>query len=65
MHNEKRNKVLLESYQRTYADVVKQNQFKAAQRKQNRVKNSPEDYEKFLLNPQTKAAKHKAATMSW
>ena len=65
MHNEKRNKVLLESYQRTYADVVKQNQFKAAQRKQNRVKNSPEDYEKFLLNPHTKAAKHKAATMSW
>ena len=47
------------------ADVVKQNQFKAAQRKQNRVKNSLEDYEKFLPNPQTKAAKHKTATMSW
>ena len=65
MDNEKRYKVLLESYQKAYPDVLKQNQFKAAQREWNRVKNSPEDYEKFLLTLQAKAAKHKAATMSW
>ena len=45
MDNEKRYKVLLESYQKVYPDILKQNQFKAAQRKWNRVKNLPEDYE--------------------
>ena len=60
MDNEKRYKVPLENYQKAYLDVLKQNQFKAAQRKWNCVKNSPEDYEKFLLTLQAKAAKHKA-----
>ena len=49
MDNEKRYNVLLEIYQKAYPDVLKQNQFKAAQREWNRVKNSPEDYEKLLL----------------
>ena len=61
MNNEKRYKVLLESNQKAYPDVLKQNQFKAAQRKWNRVKNSPEVYENFLLTLQAKATKHKAA----
>ena len=65
MYNEKGYRVLLKSYQKAYPDVLKQNQFKAAQREWNRVKDSPEDYEKFLLNLQAKAAKHKAATISW
>ena len=65
MDNKKRSKVLLASYQKAYPDVLKQNQFKAAQREWNRVKDSPEDYEKFLLNLQAIAAKHKAATISW
>ena len=65
MDNEKRYRVLLESYQKAYPDILKQNQFKAAQRKWNRVKNLPEDYEKFLVTLQAKAAKHKAATISW
>ena len=60
MDNEKRYKVPLENYQKAYLDVLKQNQFKAAQRKWNCVKNSPKDYEKFLLTLQAKAAKHKA-----
>ena len=38
MDNEKRYKVLLESYQKAYPDVLKQNQFKAAQGEWNRVK---------------------------
>ena len=63
--NEKRYNVLLEIYQKAYPDVLKQNQFKAAQREWNCVKNSPEDYEKFLLTLQAKAAKHKAATIFW
>ena len=33
MDNEKRYKVLLESHQKAYPDALKQNQFKAAQRK--------------------------------
>ena len=49
MDNEKRYNVLLEIYQKAYPDVLKQNQFKAAQREWNCVKNSPEEYEKFLL----------------
>ena len=61
MDNEKRYKVLLESHQKAYPDALKQNQFKAAQKKWNRVKNSPEVYENFLLTVQAKAAKHKAA----
>ena len=65
MYNEKGYRVLLKSYQKAYPDVLKQNQFKAAQREWNRVKDSPEDYEKFLLNLQAKAAKHKAAAISW
>ena len=65
MDNEKRYKVPLENYQKAYLDVLKQNQFKAAQRKWNRVKNSPEDYEKFLLTMQAKAAKHKTTMISW
>ena len=65
MDNEKRYKVLLESYQKVYPDILKQNQFKAAQRKWNRVKNLPDDYEQFLVTLQAKAAKHKAATISW
>ena len=60
MDNEKRYKVPLENYQKAYLDVLKQNQFKAAQRKWNCVKNSPEDYEKFLLTLQAKDTKHKA-----
>ena len=32
MDNEKRHKVLLESYQKAYPNVLKQNEFKAAQR---------------------------------
>ena len=40
MNNEKQCKVLLESYQKAYPDVLKQNQSKAAQREWNRVKNS-------------------------
>ena len=60
MDNEKRYKVPLENYQKAYLDVLKQNQFKAAQRKWNCVKNSPKDYKKFLLTLQAKAAKHKA-----
>ena len=47
--NEKRYKVLLESYQKAYPHVLKQNQFKTAQRELNCVKNSPEIYDKFLL----------------
>ena len=65
MDNEKRYNVLLEIYQKAYPDVLKQNQFKAAQREWNCVKNSREDYEKFLLTLQAKAAKHKAATIFW
>ena len=65
MDNEKQYKVLLESSQKVYPGVLKQNQFKAAQREWNRVKNSLEDYEKFLLTLQANAAKHKAATISW
>ena len=65
MDNEKRYNVLLEIYHKAYPDVLKQNQFKAAQREWNRVKNSPEDYEMFLLTLQAKAAKHKAATIFW
>ena len=38
MDNEKRYKVLPESYQKAYPDVLKQNQFKAAQGEWNRVK---------------------------
>ena len=64
MDNEKRYKVLLESYQKAYPDVLKQNQFKAAQTEWNRVKYSPEDYEKFLFTFQAKASKYKAATIS-
>ena len=64
MDKEKRCKVLLENYQKAYPDVFKQKQFKAAQREWNRVKNSPDDYEKFLLTLEAKAAKHKAATIS-
>ena len=65
MDNEKLYNVLLEIYQKAYPDVLKQNQFKAAQREWNCVKNSPEDYEKFLLTLPAKAAKHKAATIFW
>ena len=65
MDTEKRYKVLLESYQKAYPDVLKQNQFKVAQSEWNRVKNLPGDYEKFLLTLHTKAAKHKSATISW
>ena len=57
--------MLLESYQKAYPDVLKENQLKAAQREWNRVKNSPKNYEKFLLTLQAEAAKHKAATISW
>ena len=32
MDNEKRHNVLLESYQKAYPNVLKQNEFKAAQR---------------------------------
>ena len=46
--NEKRSKILLESYQKAYPDVLKQNLFKATQREWNRVKNSL----KFLLTLQ-------------
>ena len=38
MDNEKRYKVLPESYQKAYPDVLKQNQFKAAQGEWNRVR---------------------------
>ena len=65
IYNERRYKVLLESYQKACPDVLKQNQFKAAQREWNRAKNSPEDDEKFLLTLQVKPAKNKAATISW
>ena len=41
MDNEKQYKVLLESYEKAYPDVLKQNQFKAVQREWNCVKNSP------------------------
>ena len=44
-----RYKVLLESYQKAYPEVLKQNQFKAAQREWNCVKNVHENHEKFLL----------------
>ena len=35
MDNEKQYKVLLESYEKAYPDVLKQNQFKAVQREWN------------------------------
>ena len=57
MDNEKRSKVLLESYTlMAYPDVLKQNQFKATQREWNRVKTT---------HPAAKATKHKAAIISW
>ena len=56
MDNKKRSKVLLASYQKAYPDVLKKNQFKAAQRAWNHVKSSPEDYETFLLILKAKAA---------
>ena len=66
MDNEKQYKALLESYQKAYPDVFKQNKFKVAQREWIRVKNSPDGYyEKFLLTVQAKTAKPKAATISW
>ena len=56
--------MLLESYQRAFPDVIKENQFKATQREWNHAKNSPEDYQKFLLTLQAKVPKHNAATIS-
>ena len=41
MDNETQYKVLLESYEKAYPDVLKENQFKAAQREWNCLKNSP------------------------
>ena len=49
MDNEKQYKVLLESSQKVYPGVLKQNQFKAAQREWNRVKTHLRIMKSFYL----------------
>lgn len=65
MINENYYKMLLEAYKVAYPDLKNHTQFQQAQWKWKQVKDSVEDYDKFLVSSNARAAKLRSAQLQW